>query len=215
MQHWKQNSLSPLAKETANSWAEPRDVTSTFRGKEPLVAPPGSRGETTSPGMSVNQAVQASPDVRQSFCRDQINHVHYRFCFTLSEGRRKSPVNCRYCVSLWTLQAIMVWEKLKRVLPKNDFLKTKSNRKKNFNWNIIALQCYIITMLYTMLQCSAVQQHESQICIQIPPPSEASLPPQQHHSTPLGHHRYQGNISGKDGFDKGQKWYGPNRSRRY
>ena len=27
--------------------------------------------------------------------------------------------------------------------------------------------------------------------------------------------RYQGNISGKDGFDKGQKWYGPNRSRRY
>ena len=28
-------------------------------------------------------------------------------------------------------------------------------------------------------------------------------------------YRYQGNISGKDGFDKGQKWYGPNRSRRY
>ena len=27
--------------------------------------------------------------------------------------------------------------------------------------------------------------------------------------------RYQGNISGKDGIDKGQKWYGPNRSRRY
>ena len=27
--------------------------------------------------------------------------------------------------------------------------------------------------------------------------------------------RYQGNISGKDGLDKGQKWYGPNRSRRY
>ena len=27
--------------------------------------------------------------------------------------------------------------------------------------------------------------------------------------------RYQGNISGKDGFAKGQKWYGPNRSRRY
>ena len=27
--------------------------------------------------------------------------------------------------------------------------------------------------------------------------------------------RYQGNISCKDGFDKGQKWYGPNRSRRY
>ena len=27
--------------------------------------------------------------------------------------------------------------------------------------------------------------------------------------------RYQGNISHKDGFDKGQKWYGPNRSRRY
>ena len=26
---------------------------------------------------------------------------------------------------------------------------------------------------------------------------------------------YQGNISSKDGFDKGQKWYGPNRSRRY
>ena len=22
-------------------------------------------------------------------------------------------------------------------------------------------------------------------------------------------------LSGKDGFDKGQKWYGPNRSRRY
>ena len=28
-------------------------------------------------------------------------------------------------------------------------------------------------------------------------------------------YRYQGNISCKDGFDKGQKWYGPNRSRRY
>ena len=27
--------------------------------------------------------------------------------------------------------------------------------------------------------------------------------------------RYQGNISGKDGFDKGQKWYGPNKRRRY
>ena len=27
--------------------------------------------------------------------------------------------------------------------------------------------------------------------------------------------RYQRNISGKDGLDKGQKWYGPNRSRRY
>ena len=27
--------------------------------------------------------------------------------------------------------------------------------------------------------------------------------------------RYQRNISGKDGHDKGQKWYGPNRSRRY
>ena len=27
--------------------------------------------------------------------------------------------------------------------------------------------------------------------------------------------RYQGNISCKDGFDKGQKWYGPNRSGRY
>ena len=27
--------------------------------------------------------------------------------------------------------------------------------------------------------------------------------------------RYQGNISGKDGFDKGQKCYGPKRSRRY
>ena len=27
--------------------------------------------------------------------------------------------------------------------------------------------------------------------------------------------RYQGNISGKGGLDKGQKWYGPNRSRRY
>ena len=26
---------------------------------------------------------------------------------------------------------------------------------------------------------------------------------------------YQENISHKDGFDKGQKWYGPNRSRRY
>ena len=25
----------------------------------------------------------------------------------------------------------------------------------------------------------------------------------------------QGNISCKDGFGKGQKWYGPNRSRRY
>ena len=27
--------------------------------------------------------------------------------------------------------------------------------------------------------------------------------------------RYQGNTSYKDGFNKGQKWYGPNRSRRY
>ena len=27
--------------------------------------------------------------------------------------------------------------------------------------------------------------------------------------------RYQGNISCKDGLDKGQKWYGPNRIRRY
>ena len=27
--------------------------------------------------------------------------------------------------------------------------------------------------------------------------------------------RYQGNISCKDGLDKGKKWYGPNRSRRY
>ena len=27
--------------------------------------------------------------------------------------------------------------------------------------------------------------------------------------------RYQGNISCKDGLSKGQKWYGPNRSRRY
>ncbi|MGJ8500909.1 hypothetical protein, partial [Glaesserella parasuis] len=26
---------------------------------------------------------------------------------------------------------------------------------------------------------------------------------------------YQGNISCKDGLNKGQKWYGPNRSRRY
>ena len=26
---------------------------------------------------------------------------------------------------------------------------------------------------------------------------------------------YQGNISHKDGLNKGQKWYGPNRSRRY
>ena len=27
--------------------------------------------------------------------------------------------------------------------------------------------------------------------------------------------RYQGNISSKDEHNKGQKWYGPNRSRRY
>ena len=27
--------------------------------------------------------------------------------------------------------------------------------------------------------------------------------------------RYQGNISCKDGLNKGQKWYGPKRSRRY
>ena len=27
--------------------------------------------------------------------------------------------------------------------------------------------------------------------------------------------RYQGNISRKDGLNKGKKWYGPNRSRRY
>ena len=28
-------------------------------------------------------------------------------------------------------------------------------------------------------------------------------------------YRWQENISCKDGLDKGQKWYGPNRSRRY
>ena len=28
-------------------------------------------------------------------------------------------------------------------------------------------------------------------------------------------YRYQGNISCKDGLSKGQKWYGPNRCRRY
>ena len=27
--------------------------------------------------------------------------------------------------------------------------------------------------------------------------------------------RYKGNISCNDGYNKGQKWYGPNRSRRY
>ena len=27
--------------------------------------------------------------------------------------------------------------------------------------------------------------------------------------------RYQGNISCQDGLNKGQKWYGPNRSRKY
>ena len=27
--------------------------------------------------------------------------------------------------------------------------------------------------------------------------------------------RYEGNISCKDGLDKGQKWYGPNRNRKY
>ena len=27
--------------------------------------------------------------------------------------------------------------------------------------------------------------------------------------------KYQGDISCKDGLDKGKKWYGPNRSRRY
>ena len=27
--------------------------------------------------------------------------------------------------------------------------------------------------------------------------------------------RYQGNVSCKDGHNKGQKWYGPNRDRRY
>ena len=27
--------------------------------------------------------------------------------------------------------------------------------------------------------------------------------------------RYQGNITCKDALDEGQKWYGPNRSRRY
>ena len=31
----------------------------------------------------------------------------------------------------------------------------------------------------------------------------------------LGSQRYQGNISCKDGLNKGQKWYGPNRSRRF
>ena len=32
---------------------------------------------------------------------------------------------------------------------------------------------------------------------------------------PSRNQRYQGNISCKDGLDKGQKWYGPNRSKRY
>ena len=31
----------------------------------------------------------------------------------------------------------------------------------------------------------------------------------------MGYSRYQGNISCKDGLSKGQKWYGPNRSRRF
>ena len=28
-------------------------------------------------------------------------------------------------------------------------------------------------------------------------------------------YRYQGNVSCKDGYNKGQKWYGPNGNRRY
>ena len=32
---------------------------------------------------------------------------------------------------------------------------------------------------------------------------------------PFEKQRYQGNISCKDGLNKGQKWYGPNRSKRY
>ena len=33
--------------------------------------------------------------------------------------------------------------------------------------------------------------------------------------SPQENERYQGNISCKDGFHKGQKWYGPNRNIRY
>ena len=33
--------------------------------------------------------------------------------------------------------------------------------------------------------------------------------------SPQENQRYQVNISCKDGLDKGQKWYGPNRRRRY
>ena len=33
--------------------------------------------------------------------------------------------------------------------------------------------------------------------------------------SPQENQRYQGNISRKDGHDKGPKWYGPNRSRRH
>ena len=38
---------------------------------------------------------------------------------------------------------------------------------------------------------------------------------QQHQRSLQENQRYQRNISCKDGLDKGQKWYGPNRSRRY
>ena len=34
-------------------------------------------------------------------------------------------------------------------------------------------------------------------------------------SLPVSHQGHQGNISCKDGLNKGQKWYGPNRSRRH
>src|SRR5574340_1117169 len=39
---------------------------------------------------------------------------------------------------------------------------------------------------------------------------------QERFSNQLGENeRYEGNISCKDGHNKGQKWYGPNRRRRY
>lgn len=59
MQHWKQKSLQVHWLKRENSWVEPRDVTSLVRGKEPLAAPPGNKGEATEQGpvMYVYQAV--------------------------------------------------------------------------------------------------------------------------------------------------------------
>ena len=136
-------SLSSLAKETANSWVEPRDVTSIVRGKEPLATRPGSRGEATSPAMSINQAVQASPAIMQSLCRDQINHIHHHVYFTLSEGQKEESCELQVLCKPMDSPSNYCVREIETCSTKEWFFKNQIKQKKKFNWNIIALQCYI------------------------------------------------------------------------